>query len=374
MSDREMWTRLRAAAGREEPRLRLALEALRAEVAALATRPPVAVTDKGLLPHCPTDDPHDYVSLGTYWWPNPGSPGGLPYVRRDGYANPEGDRYDRPRWAQCVREVSRAARAAYLLGDAAAASAAACRLRRWFLDPDSRMNPHLCYAQMIPGHCAGRGIGIIDFAVSLPGLLEAVALLAESRPSPLAPPEGEGLCTWCADFLTWLQTHEYGLAERAERNNHGTWYDLLVVSLALHVGEAGLAREVLAGVRGRLAAQVEPDGTMPLELARTRSLSYTVMNTRGFLALAAHGRRQGVELWAWQSADGRALPAAVDFLYGHACSTEEWPREQITPVDWRAVAQLFTAADSLEPGRYPLGALAHRLPTALDPDLLALGG
>src|SRR5208282_4617992 len=33
-------------------------------------------------------DKHDYFSEGDYWWPDPKTPDG-PYVRRDGYSNPQ---------------------------------------------------------------------------------------------------------------------------------------------------------------------------------------------------------------------------------------------------------------------------------------------
>ena len=31
----------------------------------------------------PSGDKHDYISVGTYWWPNPDTSDGLPYIRRD---------------------------------------------------------------------------------------------------------------------------------------------------------------------------------------------------------------------------------------------------------------------------------------------------
>ena len=35
-----------------------------------------------------TAGPHDYVSEGPYWWPDPKNPGG-PYIRKDGQRNPD---------------------------------------------------------------------------------------------------------------------------------------------------------------------------------------------------------------------------------------------------------------------------------------------
>jgi len=53
-----------------------------------------AVTDKQFTCHSPTRDPHDYVSIGTYWWPSPESSDGLPYVSRDGQLSPDFHLYD----------------------------------------------------------------------------------------------------------------------------------------------------------------------------------------------------------------------------------------------------------------------------------------
>ena len=37
----------------------------------------------------PSGDKHDYMSIGSYWWPDPSKPNGLPYIRKDGERNPE---------------------------------------------------------------------------------------------------------------------------------------------------------------------------------------------------------------------------------------------------------------------------------------------
>lgn len=362
VTDEELYRQLRVAAATQDPALQPTLDALRADVAALADQPAPAVTDKDRLPQCPEVGPHDYVSLGTYWWPDPDQPNGLPYVRRDGRVNPEGSRYDLDRWNRCSREIIQATRAAFFFENGAAAMLAADRARRWFIDPESRMTPHLLYAQMIPGRCTGRGIGIIDFALRLPAVLDHVALLAELPATPWSPDDQRAFKTWCEEFLTWLETHPYGLEERATHNNHGTWYDVQVVTLGLFVDRPESARQTLADVRHRIASQIEPDGSMPLELARTRSLSYTIMNTRGFVELALMGRQLGVELWDWQTEDGRGLRRAADYLYEFASSERAWPWEQIDEVDWGKAALTLARAERLQPDRYPLQALAHRLP------------
>ncbi len=67
------------------PRDRLIQEAARA-----LRHAPVSVTEKTAIP--PSGDRHDYMSLAPYWWPNPATPTGLPYVVRDVEINPGGRR------------------------------------------------------------------------------------------------------------------------------------------------------------------------------------------------------------------------------------------------------------------------------------------
>src|SRR5882724_4312176 len=106
--------------------------------------------------------PHDFYSNGDYWWPNPNSTNGLPYVQRDGQTNPENFVAHRRCIAQ-QRDAVTALGAAYkITGEDRYAAKAAALLRVFFLDPQTRMNPSLKYAQAIPGVSSGRGIGIID--------------------------------------------------------------------------------------------------------------------------------------------------------------------------------------------------------------------
>lgn len=307
--------------------------------AALAAGP-FSVTDKTVLP--PSGDKHDYMSLGPYWWSDPKKPDGLPYIRRDGEVNPEGDSYDRRPLGQMTSAVETLALAWYLTGNEPYADHAARLLRVWFLDQATRMNPHLEYGQAIPGVTQGRGIGIIDTA-QLSRLVDAVGLLSNAPAWTAA--DQRGLESWFGQYLTWLMDSSHGRDEARTENNHATWYDVQVAVFALFTGQESIARRVLeqAGTR-RIAAQIEPDGRQPLELARTRSFDYSSMNLRGMFELAALGQHVGVDLWNFQTADGRSIRRALDWLLPFATGEQPWSHRQIHDLDPQRLVPLLRRA------------------------------
>lgn len=289
--------------------------------------PASSVMEKKAKP--PSGDKHDYMSVGPYWWPDPSKPDGLPYIRKDGERNPEreDDQTDSNKFHRLLGAVPTLALAYRETGREEYAAHAAELLRVWFLDPATKMNPNLNYGQSIPGRVEGRGTGIIDTA----GLLEVTqALPWLEKSSAWTKPDQDGMKSWLAKYCEWLQTSKNGKEERDAKNNHGTWYDVQVTALALFTGQDDLARQVVEQAKSkRVAAQIRPDGKMPEELARTNSLSYTTMNTRAFCNLADLASKVGVDLWNYQTKDGRGIHKAIDFLAPYVDPAKQWPFEQI---------------------------------------------
>jgi len=200
---------------------------------------PLTIVNKTVTP--PSGDKHDYLSQAPYFWPDPNKANGLPYIRRDGERNPEINKItDHKSIDDLEIAVETLALAYYFKGDEAYATKAAELLHAFFLASATRMNPNLDYAQFIPGVDTGRGIGLIETR-GLTRVVDAIGLLEGSK--ALTADDERGLKDWFGKFLQWMLDSKNGRDENAAKNNHGTFYDVQVVSYALFVGRRDLAKQ-----------------------------------------------------------------------------------------------------------------------------------
>jgi hypothetical protein len=307
-----------------------AIDALLRDAAKALKAPEISVMQKPEAP--PSGDKHDYMSVAPYWWPDTTKPSGTPYIRRDGVVNPEHDVIgDRIRLGQMMGDVRTLGLAYYITADETYANNAIGRLSVWFLDPATRMNPNLKYAQSIKGVVEGRGIGIID-AHGLRDVVDAMQLLKYSK--SWTNEIDRGMRDWFTSYLQWLLESPNGKEESAAKNNHGTTYDVQVSSIVLFLGKRDVAKQIaLAAGDKRIAVQIEPDGSQPLELERTKSWGYSVMNIDGLMNLALLAKQTGVDLWHFSTHDGRSIKKAIDFLLPFAVDGKKWSYTQIEPMD-----------------------------------------
>ena len=326
---------------------------------------PFSVTHKTITP--PSGDKHDYMSQAPYWWPDPAKPDGLPYIRKDGLRNPEINKLtDRSQMRELSNAVEQLALAYYFTGDEAFAARAVELLRTWFIDESTRMNPHLEFAQGIPGINTGRGIGIIETG-SLLNVCDAIGLLAGSKSWTDA--DERAMRDWFKRYLAWMLDSPHGKDESAAKNNHGTYYDMQAVTFALFTDQPDIAKRILGEVGAkRIAVQIEPDGRQPLELERTKAWSYSVMNVRGLMHLATLARRFDIDLWAYETPDGRSIRRALDYLGPYATGEQRWPHEQINGFRPEGGAILIRRAAKQFPDG-PYAERAKKLPP-LPPDAL----
>lgn len=347
----------KARLARKDPALQAARTRLIERADGALNVKPASVMDKKRLP--PSGDKHDYTSYAPYFWPDPAKKDGLPYIMRDGRVNPETKQdADYGRMLRMATSVESLALAYYFSGDEKYAAHAALLLRTWYLDPATRMNPRLDYGQGVPGRATGHAWGIID-TVCLAHLPDSVTLLEGSKSWTKA--DRAGMQRWFGEYAQWLLGSGLGREEGAATNNHGTWYDVQVITYAVFAGRPETVRAIAqaAGAR-RIASQIEPDGRQPAELKRTKSYQYSLYNLDALFTLAAACRGAGVDLWHYASADGRSLRQALDFLLPYAAGQKKWPYEEIEGVNGQElVSFLLKAADAY--GAPDYAAAAQRL-------------
>jgi len=327
-----------------------ALAALRAEANLALQLKPLSVMDK--LRTTPSGDKHDYISLAPYWWPDPKDPK-RPYIRHDGLRNPgsEDKKYsDHPAWLKVSSAIETLGLAYYFTGNEAYAEHAANLARTWFIDPATRMNPNINFGQYVTGVNEGREEGVIEFLVLIP-VCDSLALIAASP--AWTEKDAQAFHAWLDAYFTWLTESPTGRAEAAATNNHGTCADVQTAYIALMLGKTGCAKKLLGdGLQKRLARQVEPDGRQPLELARTKSLNYSLKNLEELFILARLGDRAGVDWWGYATPDGRSLRVALRYLAPYADPGRPWLKNDLVPGDRTRLFALF--AQALRHGDDPL--------------------
>jgi hypothetical protein len=333
---------------RTSPELIPALKKLQRDADGALAGGNYSVTDKTIAP--PSGNKHDYMSLAPYWWPNPDTPNGLPYIRRDGEINPERDHAsDRKRLDAMVHAVTTLASAYFFTGTDKYADRAVKLLRFWFFDPASKMTPRLEYAQAVPGRSQGGAAGIIE-THDLPYLLDAVALLSHS---PLwTKTDHKQLQAWFGAYLEWLRKSPQGRDEAEAKNNHGTWYDVQIASYALFTAQDQLAKSVLTQFRAkRIDKQIEPEGRQPRELARAQPWHYSVFNLEAMLNAAAIAGTIGVDPSSFDKGPGD-IRAAMNWLAPFATGEKKWQSGQSSNLRPERLAPLLrrSALRYREPG------------------------
>jgi len=264
--------------------------------------------------------PHDFYSEGDYWWPDPKNPSG-PYIRRDGFSNPANFNAHREAMVRLSLIVPALTAAWLLTRQKKYADHAGRHLRAWFVDSATRMNPNLQYAQAIYGVNKGRGIGIID-TLHLVEVARAATLLHRAS----ALDSGSEVRRWFAEYLEWMRTSKNGQEERDANNNHGTCWVLQAGEFARFTGD----EEVMQWCRDRFKTtlvpnQIAPDGSLPLELARTKPYSYSLFDMDVLCGLAQSISSRQDNLWTFSTPDGRGLKKMMEFMVPFIDDKTKWP-------------------------------------------------
>jgi hypothetical protein len=265
---------------------------------------------------------HDYFSEADYFWPDPKNPNGA-YINRDGESNPANFNTHRLLLIRLSIQASALAAAWVLTNRRDFAAHAAAHLRAWFVDPATRMNPNLQYAQAVHGVSTGRSYGIID-TLHLVEVAQAAIVLYNG--GALSESDWLGTRHWFTEYLNWMQTSDPGRKERDAKNNHGSCWLLQAAAFASLTGDDSIIRECRDRFKSTIIpTQVAPDGSFPLELARTKPYGYSLFNLDA-LGMLAHVLSTGSDsLWDFTLPDGRGLAGCFRFMNPFIANKHSWP-------------------------------------------------
>ncbi|MEE1943602.1 alginate lyase family protein [Pedobacter sp. KR3-3] len=265
---------------------------------------------------------HDFYSEGDYWWPNPENPNGA-YIQKDGLTNPQNFVAHRQAMIRFSQIIGALASAYQLTGNDNYVKQAVLHLNAWFINANTKMNPNLLYAQAIKGVATGRGIGIIDTIQ----LMEVVqGMLAMQKSKALPKQTINGAKNWFALYLEWLTTHQYGKDEMNAKNNHGTCWVMQVACFAKFTQNQQLidfCKERYKTVI--LPQQMTSDGSLPLELKRTKPYGYSIFNLDALATICQLLSTPQDNLWHYQTADGLGIQKGIAFLYPFLADKDKWP-------------------------------------------------
>lgn len=274
---------------------------------------------------------NDYVSFPPYWWPNSASPDGLPYVRRDAEINPahNADCNQLQMMSERVRTLSLAW---FFTGEKKYALQAVKQLNSWFIDPQTRMNPNLSFAQLIPGRSEGRETGIVE-AQPLVQLIDAILLLEASPTMPKN--DFEQIKIWYSEYFNWLINSIQGNDAAKYPNRIAVAYDFQTIAIAHFLGNAQFVTDKLAEIPSlRIDKMVDVGGKQPAELNRKESFSNSVANLENWFDMGEIGLQYNIDIFSYKSETGASLQQALEFLCGYVENRHQWQWQQTE--DWNS--------------------------------------
>jgi Alginate lyase len=330
----EVLTQIKSQIGNGNTIYTESLQKLQKEADKWLSKPNPTIVNKPVPPE--SGDKHDYMSLGKYWWPNPNTSNGLPYIRRDGKINPEIEKFDRRTLGEFVDGTVKLTLAYYYSDKKTYADKAVSMIKTWYLDTRTKQNPNMNFAQAVPGVTSekGRPEGIID-ASGFIYVTDAIEILHAK--GQLTDNELGDLKKWFVEFCNWLTNNPLGTKEGEAANNHSMAYDVQLTRYSLFTGDVATATRVIKEFYAkRLLPQIEDDGKQPLELARVTSFHYSIANLGHMIDLCDLGKQLKILVYSTGQKKG-SIDMALQYLIPYINDASKFPYKDETK-NWNSEA------------------------------------
>ncbi|MFD1316621.1 alginate lyase family protein [Namhaeicola litoreus] len=265
---------------------------------------------------------HDFYSEGDYWWPDTTNLDG-PFIQRDGMTNPDNFTEHREALMRFSEIVGNLTSAYLITKDSIYALKTLEHCKAWFINEDTKMNPHLNYAQAIKGRFTGRGIGIID-GIHFMEVVQSIVVLDHYK--QVDPEILVSFKYWFSEFLIWLKEHPYGKAEMIHPNNHGTCWNMQVALYAKFTNNDSILNFCRERFKNNLLPdQMAENGSFPLELKRTKPFGYSLFNLDAMVMNCLILSDKENDLWHFISPVNKNIKLGLEFMKPYVKEKKKWP-------------------------------------------------
>ena len=292
---------------------------------------------------------NEFYSEADYWWKNPQDPQGA-YICRDGMSNP--DCFNRHRKLVLRMSCQIAGLTSAYLEDNKTQYLQTVNhiLHAWFIDSDTAMRPHLNYSQAIRKKVSGRCYGVID-TIHLAETALSIKKLADVLPEHTV----QQCKKWFADFLDWLCISKLGSTERSTTNNHSVCWYMQAAAYASLTGNEKLLAEFRNDFKNILLQQIAPDGSCPLEMARTKPYGYSLFVLEAFAGVAAILTTKDENYFTVTGKSVQSVAKAMEFITPFIANKSLWqlPRDVLYDKYWPCrQSALYLSAHYLQKNDY----------------------
>ena len=147
-----------------------------------------------------------------------------------------------------------------------------------------------------------------------------------AHPPPFTAEDRKHVKAWFREYLTWLNTHDYGKKEKVHPNNHGVCWSLQAAAFAELVGD----EQLLEWIRNQfktvyLKEMMDQTGGFPAELKRTKPYGYSLFVIDAMAGVAQIASIPDDDLWTLSLPDGRGMKKGMEFIYLYIKDKSTWP-------------------------------------------------
>jgi unsaturated chondroitin disaccharide hydrolase len=251
--------------------------------------------------------PNEYVSLSTYYWPDPNNPN-CKYIKKPEINNDKYKYSDRKYIDIILNKIQYLALAYKISNNQAYADKGIKFIKCFFLNSKTHMIPRLSHSGIIIKDQSKNSFtthGCIIDTNSFCILGDLVEIIFNGSESDTTRSKN-AMMLWFKNMSDWFLYSDYGIKAQARTNNWLTSYYVQVLSYLYASGQTESCKNILENNFERiLTTQIEHDGTQPYEQTRDNPIHYSNYNLHLLTRLALIGKKYNIDIWSYKNSSGK---------------------------------------------------------------------